>query len=1002
MVERGPRATAGAIVLLLVLGLGGLPSPHLARAQLSVTASENALRQLSPEARSAVLRADSVLETRTRRTDFGRVDVRTGRIRADYRPARLARPPADPEAAARQLLSERAERFGLTPALEGLALERRTHSPGGTHLLFRQQVDGVPVYRSTVKVNLDRRRQPVSVFNGLKLEESVRARLAPGAPGLSRREARDRVERAISPRGARSADPELVVYPSDPPRLAWRVVAWPHGVSAEWVMLIDARDGSFLRGLDATVRHRGSADHVERGVREAELGEAGVGASRSRRTGSSTSTERGTQSSSGTGLAFNPDPVTSSGAGSYGGSYVDADDASLPALERERTLVPLEGLSRDGDGDYVLQNEIVRITSESPVGHSFRIPREAHPDSFRYSRADDRFEAVNAYYHAYRGLSRVVEIDPDFAGRTAPTLRLSPHGEGEIDNSFYYPNDRLISFGDGGVDDAEDANIVWHELGHVLLDRAAPGLLTDLATSGGWSEGRAFHEGWSDYWTASFRRSLQAVYEEHTVDWRELFPWDGNNPFWSGRRIVDRGTYPRALTRDNLYADGLLWAETAMDVFSELQARYGLSQGRGVSDRLHLQSHAFLSSESFSMRDAARSLLTADLQLYGGSHRRMLIEQLGAGGFVDPSRFGPEVTFDPGRDARVEDGRLAVSATVRSRGFGVRDARAHYRRFEESGTYGTVELAPAEDDRYTGSAPLEDGHGLAAFYLSATDTLGVERTVPTAGPARPYLVPLGTSRTEDLLASARPTGSWQSDTTGWTVDGTSPAGAVELGTPRSDLVLAPARIASNDDVRSYFVLLHDFRAGSSSTGLVELSADGGRTWQVIDPIGGYGPPGETDEASSPESGFQPTGRPGVDQHVFDLSAWAGRDVRLRLVFASEEELGSDRYWTIHRGRVVQSTSAPSLELEPALTVHPNFPEPFSTSSTVHVTVPRAGRVRVEVYDALGRRVAVLHDGDREAGTFGLTFGRSSWSSGPYFLRVRANDRQRIEPFTVIR
>ena len=43
------------------------------------------------------------------------------------------------------------------------------------------------------------------------------------------------------------------------------------------------------------------------------------------------------------------------------------------------------------------------------------------------------------------------------------------------DNSFYSDADHALHFGDGGVDDAEDADVVLHEYGHSIQDNQVPG-----------------------------------------------------------------------------------------------------------------------------------------------------------------------------------------------------------------------------------------------------------------------------------------------------------------------------------------------------------------------------------------------------------------------------------------------------------------------------------------------------------------------------------------------
>ena len=41
-----------------------------------------------------------------------------------------------------------------------------------------------------------------------------------------------------------------------------------------------------------------------------------------------------------------------------------------------------------------------------------------------------------------------------------------PHGFNGADNSSYSPGTGRLQFGEGGVDDAEDSDVVHHELGH--------------------------------------------------------------------------------------------------------------------------------------------------------------------------------------------------------------------------------------------------------------------------------------------------------------------------------------------------------------------------------------------------------------------------------------------------------------------------------------------------------------------------------------------------------
>ncbi|MEM1043740.1 MAG: T9SS type A sorting domain-containing protein, partial [Bacteroidota bacterium] len=65
-----------------------------------------------------------------------------------------------------------------------------------------------------------------------------------------------------------------------------------------------------------------------------------------------------------------------------------------------------------------------------------------------------------------------------------------------------------------------------------------------------------------------------------------------------------------------------------------------------------------------------------------------------------------------------------------------------------------------------------------------------------------------------------------------------------------------------------------------------------------------------------------------------------------------------------------------------------YPNPFASRTQFALTLDQAESVRVEVFDVLGRRVALLHDGllgAQTAHTFGID-GRA-WGSGMYLYRA---------------
>lgn len=66
----------------------------------------------------------------------------------------------------------------------------------------------------------------------------------------------------------------------------------------------------------------------------------------------------------------------------------------------------------------------------------------------------------------------------------------------------------------------------------------------------------------------------------------------------------------------------------------------------------------------------------------------------------------------------------------------------------------------------------------------------------------------------------------------------------------------------------------------------------------------------------------------------------------------------------------------------------NYPNPFNPATTIMFELPERSDVRLEVFDLLGRRVAMLAEGVHPAGTHHATFDGTRLSSGMYLYRLQ--------------
>ncbi len=77
------------------------------------------------------------------------------------------------------------------------------------------------------------------------------------------------------------------------------------------------------------------------------------------------------------------------------------------------------------------------------------------------------------------------------------------------------------------------------------------------------------------------------------------------------------------------------------------------------------------------------------------------------------------------------------------------------------------------------------------------------------------------------------------------------------------------------------------------------------------------------------------------------------------------------------------------ELARSFTLNQNYPNPFNPTTQIQYAVPKGQEVSLKVYDVLGREVATLVDGFREAGRHTATFDAAHLSNGVYLYRLES-------------
>jgi hypothetical protein len=288
---------------------------------------------------------------------------------------------------------------------------------------------------------------------------------------------------------------------------------------------------------------------------------------------------------------FGPDPRTTT-------QKVVKDRADLddPLLNQQRQRVKL-------NVNYV--NDTFRLATPYCVIREFDSPKKpvcySLKPAFEYTRCNDCFEQVNILYHISSLQEYVQKLG--FTNLANYPIEADANGWGGADQSSFSPFTNTLSFGEGGVDDGEDADVIIHEYSHALSNAAAPGTNIGL-------ERKVLEEANADYFAVSYSKSIDST------DWQNIFNWDGHNEYWSGRKAVSGKVYPLNLTGE-IYQDAGIWTATLMQVQQKL--------GREITDALLLES-LYSYSANLTLPDAALLLIQADRLMNGGQHEATLTE----------------------------------------------------------------------------------------------------------------------------------------------------------------------------------------------------------------------------------------------------------------------------------------------------------------------------------------------------------------------------------------
>lgn len=455
------------------------------------------------------------------------------------------------------LFSEKRKSIAGLPTANDFKLIQQRQGLTGGHIQFQERINGLPVYGSYTTVHVN----PDSSIDDIEVNNAL-IKKSMDANSFTQNEKTATQHATDSVGSTPTSIPQIeknLYMDNGDVRRAWKVEFQTQRPSRTWRILVDDESGKILEKRDLNFYAEGK------------------------------------------GWVFNPNPVVTSGLLNLGDN-INQDSSTLTA---ERQQVVLKNL----DGSGTLSGKYVKINS--PKANNVNLV-------FDFTRSQTEFEETMAYYHIDTMQNYIQSLGFSQINNRVVYANINATPD---DNSFYSPSTKEITFGSGGVDDAEDADIIYHEMGHAMQDNQVPNF-------GNSHEGGSMGEGFGDYWAASAFEGVGPL--KHTKDifvgtWDAVAynPAKGSTPAFL-RRLDTTKKYPKDMAGE-VHDDGEIWSACLWQIHVAL--------GKKKADTLILESHFYLTANS-GFVDGANALLKADAKLFKGQNAKTITKVFKARGIL--------------------------------------------------------------------------------------------------------------------------------------------------------------------------------------------------------------------------------------------------------------------------------------------------------------------------------------------------------------------------------
>ncbi|MBV6443111.1 MAG: hypothetical protein DYG98_09235 [Haliscomenobacteraceae bacterium CHB4] len=387
------------------------------------------------------------------------------------------------EEAALNYLDKNKAKFGLKGSMSNNLKHHFTYKGGEiTVVRFQQMYKGLPVDDNQIIVTMNRAKEIIFLLNytrpvreDIKIQSQVNGKTA--------------LFTAISAFGPIQIPPKvrnekIIHFSDEKPALCYRVRFSLNAPIGDWITFVDAHSNTVIRRYNNLHSFQ-------------------------------------TSSGTGTGNVFNPDPISTSGAAYGTGGFVHGNDANTTDLQGQLMSVTFPVGNQFEQGPTYLRGTRAYHKNDPTPCYSNTL-------NWSFDRSDDCFEAVMCYFHIDKVMAHYYSYG---------TAALSPYQNPSSDDKAVrfevvqaLETTFAAAYNSGGgflhfakfenaqgqtMDAAEDAAVIIHELGHGINDWMAPG---GISTSEG------LGEGFADYWSMSYTRSL-GLWNENEPQYHRVCNW---------------------------------------------------------------------------------------------------------------------------------------------------------------------------------------------------------------------------------------------------------------------------------------------------------------------------------------------------------------------------------------------------------------------------------------------------------------------------------------------